>query len=260
MITLGLDPSLTGFGWCVHDSSQFGTARVIARGVQKTTTKEVFVTRYMSLRSLVNRLLDTYPQIEAVGVESPIFGATFSPGAYALFVMVNEAVFQHRKDVVYFDPSTVKSLTKLDPSVRKGEMRKSDMVEAARADTGIKGRFNHNEADAYHVARFAARFWELDKGLLTEADLVPSEKHTFLRTHTYVKGKRAGQTVKSGTVFREDDRFFRFSLVEQDPNDDPHHERDHEQEGQQGTAARAAQGDQGRSQGGAQGDPEEEGS
>jgi len=217
MITLGLDPSLTGFGWCVHDSSKFGPERVIARGVQKTSPKEVFVTRYMALRALVDRLLDAYPQIGGVGVESPIFGATFSSGAYALFVMVNESVYKHRKDVVYFDPSTVKFLTKLDPNVRKGEMRKSDMVAAARADTGIKGRLTHDEADAYHVARFAARFWELDRGLLIEADLVPSEKHTFLRTHTYVKGKRAGQTVKSGTMFREGDRFFRFSLLETTP-------------------------------------------
>jgi len=165
--------------------------------------------------------LDQYNQIEAVGVESPIFGATFSPGAYALFVMVNESVFNHRKDVVYFDPSTVKSLTKLDPSFRKGKMEKSDMVAAARADTGIKGRFNHNEADAYHVARFAARFWELQKGLITEDDLVPSEKHTFLRTHTFTKGRRAGQTVKSGTMFREDDRFFRFSALEPTHDDHP---------------------------------------
>lgn len=214
MITLGLDPSLTGFGWCIHNSSVVGPNRVVNKGREVTTSKDIFVERYIRLRELVNRLLNEHPEIEAVGVESPIFGATFSSGAYALFVMVNEAVFLHRKDVVYFDPSTVKLLAKMDPKVRKGEMRKSDMVAAARADTGIKGRFNHDEADAYHVARFAARFWDLDQGKITENDLTPSELHTFLRTHTYKKGKRAGQTVKSGTMFREDDRFFRFSLLE----------------------------------------------
>lgn len=214
MITLGLDPSLTGFGWCLHNSSVVGPARVVAKGREKTTPKEIFVTRYMRLRELVSRLLDTYLDIEAVGVESPIFGATFSSGAYALFVMVNEAVFLRRKDVVYFDPSTLKLLAKMDPKVRKGEMAKSDMVAAARADTGIRGPFNHDEADAYHVARFAARFWELDRSRISTSDLTPSELHTFLRAHTYRKGKRAGQTVKDGTVFRENDRFFRFSLVE----------------------------------------------
>ena len=213
MITLGLDPSLTGFGWCVHNSSVGGPERVVAMGRESTSPKEIFVTRYIRLRELVNTLLDKYPQIEAVGVESPVFGATFSSGAYALFVMVNEAVFTHRKDVVYFDPSTLKLLAKMDPSVRRGDMKKGDMVAAARADTGIKGKFNHDQADAYHVARFSARFWELDHGLIKESELTPSERHVFLRTHTYKKGKRAGETVKSGTVYREDDRFFRFSMI-----------------------------------------------
>lgn len=213
MIALGMDPSFTGFGWCVHDSSKVGPSRVVARGTFSTPAKEVFVARYIKYREYVLHLIDTYPFIEGVGVESPVFGATWSEGAYALFVEVNEAVYLRRKDVVYFDPSTLKFLTKQDPKVRKGEMFKSDMVEAARADTGIKGRFNHNEADAYHVARFAARFWELDKGLISEGDLTPSETHTFLRTHTYKKGKRAGETVRNGTVFRENDRFFRFSLL-----------------------------------------------
>lgn len=213
MIVLGLDPSFSGFGWCVHDSSKVGPSRVVARDTFSTSTKEIFVKRYIMYREHVIRLIDTHPLIEAVGVESPIFGATWSEGAYALFVMVNEAVYLRRKDVVYFDPKTVKLLVKQDPKVRRGEMFKSDMVASARADTGIKGPFNHNEADAYHVAHFAARFWELDRGLIGEADLTPSELHTFLRTHTYVKGKRAGETVKGGTVFKENNRFFRFSLL-----------------------------------------------
>lgn len=214
MITLGLDPSLTGFGWCIHNSSVVGPGRIIRKGREVTTAREIFVCRYVKFREFVGKLLDEHPEVEAVGVESPVFGATWSSGAYALFVMVNEAVFSRRKDVVYFDPSTVKSLAKMDPKMRKGTMHKSDMVNAARADSGFKGRFNHDEADAYHVARFAARFWELDRGLITESDLIPSELHTFLRTHTYKKGKRAGQTSKDGTAFRENERFFRFSLVE----------------------------------------------
>ncbi len=215
MLTLGLDPSLTGFGWCIHDSSVAGPKRIRLKGRESTSPREIFVERYIRLRELVCSILAKYPEIEAVGVESPVFGATFSSGAYGLFVMVNEAVYLHRKDVVYYDPSTLKALAKMDPKVRKGEMRKSDMVDAARADTGIRGRFNHDEADAYHVARFAARFWELDKGIIKESDLTPSERHTFLRTHTYIRGARAGETVKGGTVFKENERFFRFSQVEQ---------------------------------------------
>lgn len=216
MITLGLDPSMTAYGWCVHDSSQIGVARIVARGRFATSAKEVFVRRYQDLRYQVGSLFERFPQIEGVGVESVAFGEYWSEGMYALFVYTNEAVYTHRKDVVYFDPQTLKSLVKQDPKIRKGKMFKSDMVDAAKADTDFKGRFNHNEADAYHAARFAARFWELDRGLIGETDLTPSEHHTFLRTHTYKRGKRAGETVKDGTLFRENDRFYRFSLLERD--------------------------------------------
>ena len=213
MISLGLDPSMTGYGWCVHDSTKVGPARVVAKGLFKTGAKEIFVQRYKDLRAGVTRILDTYPQIECVGVESVTFGNTYSEGLYALFVMTNEAVYDARKDVIHFDPMTVKMLAKQDPKVRKGHMHKSDMVMTAKEDTGITGRFNHNEADAYHIARFAARFWELDKGILIEEDLTPSEQHAFLRTHTYKRGKRAGETVRLGAAFKEGMRFFRFSLL-----------------------------------------------
>lgn len=213
MISLGVDPSLTGFGWCVHDSTKVGPARVVEKGTFKTSSKVVFVERYMSLRDHLLGVFDKYPQIEGVGVESPIFGESWSPGAYALFVMLNEAIYLRRKDVVYFDPGTVKLLAKMDNTVRRGKMHKSDMVDIARADTGIKGRFNNNEADAYHVAKFAAHFWELDRGVITQENLTPSELHTFLRIETYKRGPRAGQTAKLGALFKENNRFHRFSLL-----------------------------------------------
>jgi hypothetical protein len=167
----------------------------------------------MELRESVKGLLVTYPQIVAVGVESPPFGEQFSEGLYGLFLYVNEALYTHRKDVVYFDPGTVKMLTKEDPSTRKGKMFKTDMVDAAKADTGIKGRFNHNEADAYHIARFAARFYLFVDGGLTEEDLTPAECRAFARTHTFVRGKRKGETVQLGAAFKEGQRFYRFSRL-----------------------------------------------
>lgn len=213
MIALGLDPSLTGFGWCIHDSEASGLDRIVARGLFSTSTKEIFVSRYMRLRDLVGRLLEEHPEIEVVGSESPAFGQQYSEGLYALFTYVNEAVYVRRKDIVYFDPVTLKMLAKEDPRLRRGKMFKQDMVEAVRADTGLKGRLNHNEADAYHVARFAARFFEFLTGVIVEEDLLPSEHRAFARVHTFVKGERAGQTVKSGAVFKENQRFFRFSLL-----------------------------------------------
>lgn len=216
MISLGMDPSLTGFGWCVHDSSAVGPARIVAKGLFQTSAREIFVARYMYLREQVFKLLDTYPQVQVVGTESPAYGEQYSEGLYALFTYVNEAVYVKRKDIVYFDPGSLKMLAKEDPRVRKGKMFKTDMVDAARADTGIKGRFNHNEADAYHVSRFAARFFEFLTGEITTEDLLPSEHRAFARIHTFVKGKRAGQTVKSGAIYKEGQRFFRFSLLDHD--------------------------------------------
>lgn len=218
MITLGVDPSLTGFGWCIHRSDVVGPRRVVDKGVVKTGAQELFVTRYAFLRASLVRLVCLYPEIEAIGVESPVFGAQWSPGAYALFVYVNEALYLCRKDVVYFDPLTLKMLTKMDPTIRKGTMDKGDMVEAAKADTTIK-KWDHNEADGYLIARSAARFWDLEAGLITQDELTPAEQRSFARVHTFERGDKAGKTVKGGLLFKEGDRFFKFSKIEKTPED-----------------------------------------
>jgi hypothetical protein len=117
---------------------------------------------------------------------------------------------------VYFDPQRVKSFARIDPTIRRGVMDKSDMQDAARSETGIQ-QFNHNEADAYIIARSAVRFWEFFRGVLTEDELLPSEKPIFKRVHTFLKGVKAGKTVEEGLIFKENDRFFQFSkLTEQD--------------------------------------------
>ncbi len=214
MITLGLDPSLTGFGWCIHNSSALGADRVVARGRFHTSPRTLWIKRYVDLRESVHALLQSYLLVEAVGVESPPFGAQYSEGLFALFFAVNEAVWNNHRDVVYFDPVTLKMLTKEDPSTRKGKMFKSDMIDAAVADTGV-GKWTSDEADAYHAARYAARFWMLLNGQIRESDLTPAEHRAFVRVHTFTKGKKAGQTVRSGAVFKENLRFFRFSKSEE---------------------------------------------
>lgn len=213
MITLGLDPSFTGFGWCIHNSSVGGPGRVIAKGVFKTTAKMVFVARNMYLRDELGKLADEHPEIQAFGVESPPFGESYSEGLYGLFVYVNEVLYLRRKDVVYFMPTELKRLTKMDPTIRRGTMDKSDMVEAAKVDSGVS-RWNHNEADAYHTARHTARFWEFLNGDITMDELVPSELWAFARIYKTPKGElRTAKRKKAGLVFREDDRFFRFSAI-----------------------------------------------
>lgn len=216
MWALGLDPSLTAFGWAIHNSKVVGRERVVARGVLSTPAKAVFVWRYMYLRQAVSEILDAYPEVTRVGVESPPFGEQWSEGLYGLYLYVTEALFTHRVDVVFFDPSRVKSLARGDGAIRRGRMEKRDMIEAARADTTIKG-WDHNEADAYLVARSAARFWDFLDGNLKEDELTPSELTVFLATHKFTRGEKAGRTVRRGIVFKEGDRFHQFSMLK--PND-----------------------------------------
>jgi Holliday junction resolvasome RuvABC endonuclease subunit len=214
LIALGIDPSLTGLGWCVINTDVTGPARVIGRGVFKTTSKQIFVWRNMYLREAISKVLELYPEVQAVGSESPPYGEQFSEGLYGLFVFINEAVYRHRKDVVYFDPSQVKMLAKMDPKVRRGSMDKGDMIDAARSETGIKA-WDHNEADAYLVARSAAGFWDFHAGNLKEEDLVPSEYQAYARIRTVKKNGREVEQ-RDGAIYKEGARFFQFSKIPSD--------------------------------------------
>lgn len=212
MISLGVDPSLTGFGWCVHDGSVAGTGRVIDKGTLKTPASRIFYWRYVFLRQSLLKILDEFPQIQAVGVESPPFGEGYSEGLFGLFLYVNEALMCRRKDVVYFDPLRLKLLAKMDSRVRRGTMDKRDMVDAAKQDTGWPC-WNHNEADAYIIARSAARFWDLHAGRIDPSELTPAEEQVFRSVHVFSKGKKAGTTDKRGILYKEGDRFYQFSAL-----------------------------------------------
>lgn len=211
MRVLGLDPSLTNFGWAVHDDSVDGSARCEGRGRFKTSSKTLFVDRYVDLRDrLASLVIETNP--DAVGIEYPVFGDLWSEGMYGLFLYSCEALKETKQDVVFFAPTQIKSVSALLLDRPKGwKMGKADMVEAAKIDTGGKGRWNHNEADAYLCAKHAARFWRVFGGDLTLTDLTEKELQQFNRIHTFQRGKKKGRTVKSGILHREAERFFRWS-------------------------------------------------
>lgn len=215
MKTLGLDPSLTAFGWAIHDTDAEGLARCPERGRFKTSSKQLFVDRYCEMRANVLALVERVG-IKKVGCESPIFNDLWSEGMYGLFLYVCEALRKAKVDLVFFSPPQIKAHARdfIDRPRVGGNlwvMRKPDMVEAARDETGGKGRWDHNEADAYWVARSAARFWQHLDGVLGVEDLTLAERNQFRRIHTYKRGKRAGQTVKKGLLWREDERFFRWT-------------------------------------------------
>ena len=220
MLVLGLDPSLTNFGWALHDDTQAGMARCPARGLFKTPSKQVFIDRYTYMRDSLRALIQCHKP-DRIGIEYPVFNDLWSEGMYGLFLYSCEALREEGADVVFFSPMQVKVHGRLIAGRPKGwKMLKADMVEAAKEDTGGKGRWNHNEADAYLVARTAARFWQLYEGSLVEGDLTEPELKQFMKIHTYQRGKKAGKTERRGLIFRESERFFRWSQLAGGPQDD----------------------------------------
>lgn len=213
MKVLGLDPSLTNFGWALHDTEAEGRDRVIERGRFRTKPKDFAdeVSRYMHLRECLRDKIEELDP-EVMGIEHPVLNEQYSEGMYGLFLFSLEAIRFHAKDLVLFAPPQVKRFAKdILERPTSWKMGKSDMVDAARADAG-GGRWDHNEADAYLVAGISGRFWNFYVGNLAEDELTPYEKKTFTSIRTITKGKRAGQTEIKGILHREGDRFFLWSV------------------------------------------------
>ena len=154
MKILGLDPSLTNYGWAVHDTNAtVGTPeRCIARGRFQTPSKMEFVERYMAQRESLRAVIRQY-EPDRVGIEFPVFNNLWSEGMYGLFLYSCEALKAEHMDVVFWSPGQVKAHAR-DSIVRPTgwKMDKPDMVEAAKAD--CCAHMNHNEADAYWSASF----------------------------------------------------------------------------------------------------------
>lgn len=215
MRILGLDPSLTAFGWALHDTEAKGAKRCISRGRFQTKKKQFpdDISRYLHLRDCLDELIEEL-EPDAMGIEHPVFNEDWSEGMYALFMFCQESIKGHKQDVVFFAPPQVKAFAKEIRGLPKSwKMSKSDMVDAAKDDTNTKGHWDHNEADAYHVAQAAGRFWELYANLIDDDELTPVEAHTFTKIHTFIRGKKAGKTELKGILHRESERFFLWSMA-----------------------------------------------
>lgn len=212
---LGLDPSLTNFGWALHnDSAVVGTPqRCIAHGRFQTPGSQEFILRYVSQRNSLRALIQKYG-VTRVGLEFPVFDQLWSEGMYGLFLFVCEALREEKCDVVFWTPMQVKAHARehfVDENGApcrplKWKMEKPDMVEAAAHDVGGKS-WNHNEADAYLVGVLGARFWKFLDGDLPAGDLTETETRYF----TEVKVPKVGKTIKKGLIYRENERFFAWS-------------------------------------------------
>ena len=213
MRALGLDPSLSAYGWAIHDSSVSGKERRIVSGHEQTLPSTVPVARFMHFRTMVRNLLMEYDP-DVVGIESPAYDAgPFQTIHYGLMMFSLEVVFERRKDCVLFDPATLKMLAKADPSVRKGTMTKLDMQRYVQLDTMDSAVIDNNEADAYCVGLFAARFMETVSGSVDLSSLTPSEQRVFLGRKRVVTTANGKKVRRIAHAFRENSRYFAFSKI-----------------------------------------------
>jgi hypothetical protein len=167
-----------------------------------------------NVRALVERMGATYG-VFRVGQESPVYGESYSEGLYGLYLYTCEALRAAKVDVVFFSPGQGKEHAATFLRRPKGwKMGKPDMVEAAKAECGGKGSWNHNEADAFWIARSAAKFWLYHDRVIGTNDLTPAELRQFTEIHTFKRGKHMGETVEKGILYRENERFFCWSVEE----------------------------------------------
>lgn len=213
MLVLGIDPSLSSYGWAVHDSEATGTKRRVASGHEGTLPSTVPVARFMHFRALVRDLLRKY-SVDLVGIESPAYQAgPFARIHYGLMLFSLEEIFEKRIDCVLFDPATLKLLAKGDSSKHRGQMTKLDMQRKVQLDTMDTSCIDNNEADAYMVGLFAARFKSLISGIIDTSRLTPSEIRVFITRTRKSKTMRGSITKRVALAFRENSMFFRFSSV-----------------------------------------------
>ncbi len=215
MRVLGFDPSLTAFGWALHDTVALGHDRCLDRGRFCTTSKQVYVDRFASHRKDVRRLIERLNP-DKIGIESPSYDSYESVALNALFIQVCESIKRCKKDVVYLAPLQVKIPPKILLGRPKGwKMEKIDMIEAARLHVSVphksSGRWSGDEADAYWVAVLSSRFWLFEEGFIKDSDLLPHETEMFAKTHTYVRGKKKGLTERSGLLYKKEDRYHLWS-------------------------------------------------
>lgn len=200
-LVLGLDPSLTDFGWSLIRFRAGSDPELVQTGRWKTPPSLPEPLRHLYQRERLSCLFRERPDISWVGTETPAFGQSYSEGMYALFVQVQQAVWQARKRFLLLAVPTVKALGSLHLPGYTGDMGKPEMVRAAMSLLGSSSpeKLNHNIADSVVVAwgtwRFA-RLAELDIG---PKDLTAKEHKSFV----------GGSTQKTaGILSKEGERWF----------------------------------------------------
>jgi Holliday junction resolvasome RuvABC endonuclease subunit len=214
MRVLGVDPSLTGLGWCVYNHTLPETCTEWGEIISESKLPEPVRYRTMQngLESLVLRV-----KPELVAIETPAFGASYSEGMYALFVCLQQVLCYNNIDTVFVGISQLKGYVAEAIDHPKGlKITKREILGYVKEQLNLRKALrqkDNNRADAYVLARIGSRFSQVQSGELTETDLTPYECMIFLREHTFTRGKKKGVTERTGLAHREGSRYFKWSEV-----------------------------------------------
>lgn len=209
MRVFGFDPSLTHFGWALAEWEPGSIPRCLDRGELRTSSRTLFVDRYVDLRERLRDLVRQDPQA-LVSAEYSVFGELYSEGMYGVFLYMCECMRSERRSLVLWSPQHLKSQALA--SLRrppKWKASKADMVEAAKRETGQRSpAWSEHQADAWWAARIGCRFFSLLRGEISDADLTPLERDQFVQVRVRKRGALAGTVEHTGALFKEDKRFF----------------------------------------------------
>lgn len=209
---LGLDPSLTDFGYALLDMDQPPEHRLITSGRWKTSANWLEPVRYATQQArLLNFLLANKSKIDFVATEAPPFKMSYSEGLYALYTRVLESLFRARIPFAVLAPTSVKSLASVYlPPNHIGKIEKAEMVYvASQLCPGAPKKLNHNIADAICIAHSAYRFSSFVNGTLLLSDMTEKERASFYQV------AKKDKTV-SGLYPQEGTRWFNLTLPKYD--------------------------------------------
>lgn len=202
MDTIGLDPSLTSFGWAIYTA---GANTCLRSGVFKTRSTDLFVLRNKYMRESIEEVISE-SSIKFIAIEYPVFKETYSEGMYGLFLFSCEALYNAGVNVVFFDNSQVKAYSKRILNRPSGWlMNKSDIKEAIEVLMSIKRTSwkTSDESDALMIAYMGHRFWSH----MFDDDFEFFNKYEE-KLFTEVKKHKDGSEKKRGIALRENERFF----------------------------------------------------
>lgn len=201
MRVLGLDESITSFGWCVLESN-----KIIDKGTFKTDPRTgLMLQRLMLQRDRVKDLIKRF-NIKYIGIEAPLQNVRSSEILYALNQFLHEIFLNEKLNVVQFAPLKLKALA--IPTMLPTKVLKSDMVDLMKKEIGSEKRIKHDIADAYFAAKFGNFWWEWLTEKTDFSKLPLHVQQSFKKEHTFTRGKKKGFVEKSGIYYRKNSQYW----------------------------------------------------